>query len=167
MYRACLAALNYYIIVYKSLRNKIWVNLRYSSFGFTALNRCPRDELLCYVAPSNGIFFCTVPHCNSHIGMLQFKVANDQWKEHSQCIELEHRDVKAAWKQKLTESHHLVQRYRSEGEQRQNDVDNLLMAAKEKLVSEQVSGWLLAANHVGCNCEPVMRLITGSYSHGL
>ena len=99
----------------------------------------------------------------SHIGMLQFKVANDQWKEHSQCIELEHRDVKAAWKQKLTESQHLVQRYRSEGERRQNDVDNLLVAAKEKLVSEQVSGWLLGANHASCNCEPVMEILTGSW----
>ena len=28
------------------------------------MNCCPRDELMCYVAPSNGIFFCTVPHCN-------------------------------------------------------------------------------------------------------
>ena len=94
--------------------------------------------------------------------MLQFKVANDQWKEHSQCIESEHQSVKAVWKQKLVESQHLAQRYRSEGDQRQNDVDNLLMAAKEKLVTEQVSGLLLGANHVSCNCKPIMWLLTGS-----
>ena len=39
--RACFSALNYYTKVYKSLRNKISVQLRNSSFGFTAMNWCP------------------------------------------------------------------------------------------------------------------------------
>ena len=40
-FRACLTALNYYAVVYKSLSNKIWVHNRNSSFGFTAIIWCP------------------------------------------------------------------------------------------------------------------------------
>ena len=35
---ACFPALNYFSMVYKSLRNKISVHLRNSSFGFTTMN---------------------------------------------------------------------------------------------------------------------------------
>ena len=40
MCRTCFSALNYYTMVYKSLRNKIPVHLRNSLFGFRAMNLC-------------------------------------------------------------------------------------------------------------------------------
>ena len=33
----------------------------------TTTTDAPREDLMYYVAPSNGIFFCTVAHCTGHI----------------------------------------------------------------------------------------------------
>ncbi|KAI0235973.1 hypothetical protein LSAT2_013450 [Lamellibrachia satsuma] len=66
-----------------------------------------------------------------------FKIANDQWKEHSRRTGADHDRQAAVLRQKLVESQQQVQQLRNEQEQHQKELDKLLMTATEKLLSEQ------------------------------
>ena len=92
--------------------------------------------------------FCISKHCQT--GMLQFKIANDQWKEHSRRTGAEHDRQAAVLRQKLVESQQQVQQLRNEQEQHQKELDKLLMTATEKLLSEQVSRHTGTCNTSDC-----------------